>query len=106
MPYRLERFSSTLKQHLADILSSEIENPHLRAVSIYDVVVSPDLKKARIYVSSLTLTPDDLVQKLTQARGFIKKLLAERMYLKYMPELIFVFYDTLGKQNGHEKENS
>jgi len=106
MSYRVERFSSTLKQHLADILSTEIENPHLRTVSIYDVVVSPDLKKARIYVSSLKLAPDDLVQKLTQARGFIKKILADRMYLKYMPELIFVFYDTYGKQNGNEKENS
>ena len=90
MSHRAERFSSTLKHCLADILLNEVNNPHLKSVSIANVIVSGDLKKAKIFVYSADINPDDLILKLTGARGFIKKSLAKKMYLKYMPELYFL----------------
>ena len=97
MSHRIGRFSSTLKQNLADIIINDINNPHLKSISITEVIVSPDLKKARVYVSCATGDDpkgghdiNDLIRQLTRARGFIKRNLAQRMYLKYVPELFFI----------------
>lgn len=94
MSHRVERFSSTLRHSLTDILLNEVNNPHLKSVFITDVTVSPDLKKASVFVSATgadtTDQLDDLIRRLEQARGFIKKTLGRKMYLKYIPELIFV----------------
>lgn len=99
MSHRVERFSSTLKHCLADILLYEANNPHLKSVSIANVIVSRDLKKANIFVYSSNINPDDLIRELTGASGFIKKSLAKKMYLKYIPELYFL------KNESYEKEN-
>ena len=99
MAYRVEKFSSTLKQCLADILLNESNNPQFKSISISNVIVSPDLKKAKIFVCSSRPEPGDFLEKLTAARGFIKKNLAKKMYLKYMPELYFIQNDTDEKEN-------
>lgn len=94
MAHRKERFSSTLRQCLAEILLVEMNNPLFKAVVIVDVVVSDDLKKARVFVSSASVTGiaevDGVAAQLTKAKGFIKRSLAKRMVLKYVPDLVFI----------------
>lgn len=96
MSHRVERFSSTLKHVLADILLNEVNDPHLRSVSITEVIVSPDLRKARVFVADTTgafsdhENPSELLDRLEHAAGFIKKSLGQRMYLKYVPQLSFL----------------
>jgi ribosome-binding factor A len=107
MSHRKERFLSTLKQCLAEILIKEMNDPLLKSVFISDVILSPDLKKAKVFVSSSPIPVlgddidsdpesdlDQLVPRLTNAKGFIKRALAQRMYLKYIPELMFIKDDT------------
>jgi ribosome-binding factor A len=94
MSHRVERFSSTLKQCIADILMNEMNNPKLKNVVISDVIVSDDLKKARVFVSSTAGDVDGVLAGLEKARGFIKRSLGKRMYLKYVPELFFIKDET------------
>ena len=94
MPYRKQRFISTLKHSLGDILLNDIHNPELQFVSISEVSVSNDLKRARIYVSSPTQNMEDIIEQLNKAKGFIKKRLPEKMRLRYVPELDF--YEDVG----------
>jgi len=107
MSHRKERFTSTLRQCLADILLKDMNDPLLKFVFISDVIISPDLKTAKVFVSLAAVPefadendshpesdPDQLVPRLTKARGFIKRALAERMYLKYIPELMFIKDET------------
>lgn len=89
MTYRKQRFISTLKQSLGDILLNEIHNPELQFISISEVSISNDLKKARIYVSSPTQNIENIIEQLNKAKGFIKKRLPEKMSLRYVPELDF-----------------
>lgn len=89
MNYRKQRFISTLKHSLGDILLNEIHNPELQFISISEVSVSNDLKRARIYVSSPTQNIEDIIEQLNKAKGFIKKKLPEKMSLRYIPELDF-----------------
>ena len=70
---------------------NDINDPHLKTVTITAVHVSPDLKKARVFVvSSSGEKAEDIIEHLNHAKGFLKKILAQRMYLKYVPEIFFV----------------
>ncbi|MCK4835250.1 MAG: 30S ribosome-binding factor RbfA [Candidatus Aminicenantes bacterium] len=89
MPYRIQRFSSTLKHSLGEILLNELSNPEFRFISISEVSLSNDLKKARVFISSPNDNIDEILIQLKKAKGFIKKLLPEKMKLKYIPELEF-----------------
>jgi ribosome-binding factor A len=89
MPYRLEKFASTLKQALGEILLEESLNPDFKFVTIARIAVSGDLKKAEIFISSPLNALDDIAQQLQRSQGFIKRRLAKKMILRHMPELRF-----------------
>lgn len=89
MPFRIEKFSSTLKNSIAEIFLNKLNDPGLRILSISNIVVSKDLKLAKIFVSSIDIEHEELLKKLNKAKGFIKKELSRSMHLKYIPELQF-----------------
>lgn len=100
MSHRIERFSSTLMHSLAEILLNDVNNPYLKSAAITEVVISPDRKKARVFVKAAAAVaesesedPGELLRHLERAKGFIKKTLARRMYMKYVPELFFIIDD-------------
>jgi ribosome-binding factor A len=90
MSYRIERFASTLKHSLGDILLNELSNPEFHFISISDIVVTKDLRRAKIFVSTPQENRKDIIIKLNRAKGYIKKLLPKKMNLKYIPELDFL----------------
>lgn len=91
MPFRIEKFSSTLKNSLAEIFLNKLNDPGLKIISISNIIVSRDLKLAKILVSSIDVESEELLKKLNNAKGFIKKELSRSMHLKYTPELQFYF---------------
>jgi len=115
MPYRLEKFASTLKQALGEILMKDSLNPDFKFVTVSRISISSDLKKAEIFISSPLKALDDVLQQLQRSQGFIKRQLAKKMILRHMPELQFskdLAFDfdqkLAGLQNGkdHESTNS
>jgi len=93
MSYRLEKFASTMKQALGEILMKDSLNPDFKFVSIARITLSGDLKKAEIFISSPLRALADVLQQLRRSQGFIKRQLAKKMILRHMPELQF-FADT------------
>ena len=91
---RSERVSGLIQKVLSEILHKDIKDPRLKMATITGVEVSRDLRLARIYFT----TPDGdqkkdaAVKGFNSARGFIKRILANELDLKYMPDIKF-FYD-------------
>jgi ribosome-binding factor A len=113
MSYRLEKFASTMKQALGEILVEDSLNPDFKFVTISRISLSSDLKKADIFISSPLQALDDVLQQLHHSQGFIKRQLAKKMILRYMPELkfskdlAFAFDQKMvGLQNGKDHESS
>jgi ribosome-binding factor A len=113
MPYRLEKFASTLKQALGEILMKDSLNPDFKFVTIARIELSSDLKKADIFISSPLLALDDVLKQLQRSQGFIKRQLAKKMILRHMPELQFnkdLGFDfdqkLSGLQNKHDHEST
>ena len=91
---RSDRVSGLIQQVLSEILQKGIKDPRLKMTTITNVKMSRDLRVARIYfaTSGSEKSVEEVAQGFKSARGFMKKSLAGKLGLRYMPELEF-FYD-------------
>jgi len=92
-PFRL---AQNLKRELSYILEENIKDPRMGFVSIVGVMLSPDLRIAKVHYSVLG---DEKKRKSTRiflerSKPYIEHLLAGRLLIRYTPELIFI-YDPL-----------
>ncbi len=88
---RHDRVAEAIKQEVSTILHSELKDPRLGFVTITGVELSGDYRHAKITYSVLGKEEDykRTSQALESARGFIRKLITERINLKFSPEIIF-----------------
>lgn len=91
---RADRVGELIQQILAENLNKSIKDPRLAMATITGVKMSKDLKIAKIYfaVSGGKEKVDRALLGFKSAVGYIKRLIAGEMDLRYMPELKF-FYD-------------
>ena len=91
---RADRVAHLIQQIVAELLRRDISDPRLQAATITDVKVTRDLRVARVYFTAAggAAAAADMTRGFERASGFIKRSLAPRLGLRYMPELEF-FYD-------------
>ncbi len=94
-PYtRAERVGGLIQSALFDILLKSIKDPRLDPVTITGVKMTKDLKRARVYFAS-SENPKEAAEGFKKAHGFIKKALARELDLRYMPELQFLYDESI-----------
>lgn len=91
---RADRVSGLIQKTLSDLLNKSIHDPRLQRATITMVKMSADLKLARVYFAIFgdNTKSADASRGFESARGFIKRILAPKLGLRYMPDLEF-FYD-------------
>ena len=92
------RLREDLQRELAAIVEFESRDPIVRAAfpTVMDVQLSPDVRYARVFVAVGSATdPAELLRALEHDRGFYRSLLAERLDLRYTPELRFSIDETV-----------
>lgn len=94
--YRRGRINDEVQRELASILR-DVKDPRVSGafVSITAVDVTPDLKFAKIYYSSLMGDKKELAKGLRAASGFIRSQIAQRLNLRITPELTFILDDSV-----------
>lgn len=93
---RADRVSQLIQRELSEILRKETKDPRLKMATITGVKMSRDLKNAKIYFS-ITGTDrrrEEVLKGFQSAHGHIKRTLASRLELRYMPELRFYYDDS------------
>ncbi|MBN2097397.1 MAG: 30S ribosome-binding factor RbfA [Candidatus Omnitrophica bacterium] len=90
---RIERVSQEIKKEIGAMLHGEIKDPRIGFITITKVELSRDLHLAKVYFSFLGTDKQlrDTQVGLQRSRGFIRKLLGERIKIRYTPEIIFKF---------------
>ncbi len=83
------RVADAIRDEVAVLLLYTIQDPALRHVCITHVVVSKDLKQAKIYYSCAAEQTAPAKAGLARAKGFIRSHLAGRLQMRYVPELLF-----------------
>lgn len=88
---RSTQVADLIRTELSVILQRELNDPNLGFLTVPEVELSPDLKYARVFVSSLDKPGErqKALAALQKAKGRIRHLLAQRAGLRYTPELDF-----------------
>ncbi len=88
---RSKKIAGILKAEIGDILQTRIQDPLIGFVTIMDVVLSQDLRMAKIYFSVLgdENQKKNSLKGLERARSFIQNELGTRIRLRYLPVLRF-----------------
>jgi len=89
---RMARVNDLIRKEISDLLLREIRDPRLEGLlSITEVVTSPDLKHARVFVSVMGSEEKkaQVDEGLIAASGFLRRNLGQRLSLRYTPQLSF-----------------
>ena len=95
MSHRLEQVSSLLQQDVAALIRRDLEFAPGVIVGVARVVLGPDLKFARIYISVLPGSVSEKVLKQLQSnRITIQKQLVANLTMKFTPKISFSLDNT------------
>jgi ribosome-binding factor A len=88
---RRDKVAEAIREEASLILHDKLKDPRLGFVTITGVEVAPDLRNAKIFFSVLGNEEDytKTQEALDSALGYIRKLISERINLKFAPEIIF-----------------
>ena len=94
---RLNRVRSMMKDELSLLINREMKDPRVPMVTVTNVELTRDAKQATVFISIIavnkTYTDPDLIKQvleaLTEAKGFLKKSLGSIIQLRFIPDLIF-----------------
>jgi len=103
---RVDRIEEQLRIELSQILEREVQDPRVRLVTVTHVKVSPDLRHARVFVSSLGGNEERkrVLQGLKSAAGYARRSLGQRLHhLRRIPELTFDYDDALERETRIEQ---
>ena len=91
MSDRMRRVDEAMREVLSDALGRDLKDPRVGFVTVTDVKTSPDLRRARVYVSVLGEEPAQqaTLDGLRSAHGFLQARVAGELRLKRTPELTF-----------------
>ncbi len=95
MTHRVDRVASLVKEELSMIFLHKIQDPELGVITITNVKLSPDLRYAKVYISVYDkANRKALLDKVDDMKGMIRSELAQRITIRFVPELNFFIDDT------------
>ena len=89
---RPQRLALQIQEEMSSIISRNLKDPRIGLVTVTGVDLSPDLRYAKIFISSLEPEEKKLenIKILNHAAGWIRRELGQRIRMKFLPEISFV----------------
>lgn len=101
---KLERINSNLVEQISYIIAHDVKNPDINFVTITGAKVTSDLSLAKIYFTVLDQSKiKETLSALKDASGYIRHELRERIEIRQIPELEFVYDESIEYGNKIEK---
>jgi ribosome-binding factor A len=105
MNQRASRVGDQIQAELASLLTRDVHDPGIGFLTITSVKVSPDLQQARVYY---TIIGDDKAKResaraLNRATPFLRRQVGQRLRLKRVPELTFLYDESIEKGDRVER---
>lgn len=94
---RTRRVGELIQRELALLINSELSDPRIGLVTVTGVELTRDLKQAKVFVTELNSQTADapghsvLIEALTSASGYLKRLLSQKLDLRTTPKLQFIY---------------
>jgi ribosome-binding factor A len=97
MENRHKRLGELIKHEISDMILRGIKDPRIGFVSITSVELTGDLRQAKVFISVLGSETEkkSSLAGLRSATGFIRHELGHRLRLKYVPEIILEYDNSI-----------
>lgn len=95
MSIKIDRLNNMFVEEISKILHEEIKDKAVGFVTITDARITNDLSFAKIYITTLGENRDKTLTALNKASGLIRKLLCDRVKIRKMPEIHFVYDESI-----------
>jgi ribosome-binding factor A len=94
---RSARIGDEIQREISQLLRDEVKDPRVGKVTVTHVEVTPDLSHAKVLVTDLAGREHagDTVAALSRTAGFLRSELARRLSLYTVPQLAFVYDDSI-----------
>ncbi len=104
MSIKIDRLNNVILREISLILETEIKDNDIKFVTVTAVKTTSDLSFAKVYVTCLDDSKkENIIKALNNASGFIRKELANRIEVRHMPKLEFIFDESI--EYGKKIEN-
>jgi len=96
---RSEKVGSLIKEELSKLFQRNFSMNDFGLLTVTEVVMSPDLKVAKVYVSIFGEKEKKKINfaKLESQKAMIRSMLGHAVRLRFTPELIFYLDETLDR---------
>ena len=101
---RSDRVASQIQREMAELIRLNVKDRSLGLITVSDAEVTRDLSVATLYVSFLgaKLETSACLKQLDTYRSLLRQALGKQMRLRVLPEIRFIFDDSL--QRGHKMD--
>lgn len=89
----MRRVDEAVREVLSDAVTQDLKDPRIGFVTVTDVKTSPDLRRARVYVTVLGNQEerDAALAGLQSAHGVLQRRVGSELRMKRTPTLEFVY---------------
>lgn len=95
MSVKLDRLNTAFVEKISEIIHNDIKDTDINFVTITDARITNDLSYAKIYFTTLDNDKKKVALALNKASGFIRSELCNKVKIRKMPELNFVFDESI-----------
>jgi ribosome-binding factor A len=102
---RPDRVADQIRSEIASMLAREVHDPGIGFVTITRVQMTPDLQQARVFFTALgdEKTRRGSERALERAAPFLRRQIGSRLRLRRVPELTFLFDESIAGQDRIEQ---
>ena len=95
MNVKLDRLNTAFVESISEIIHNDIKDENINFVTITDARITNDLSYAKIYFTTMDDNKKKVASALNKASGFIRSELCNKVKIRKMPELNFVYDESI-----------
>jgi ribosome-binding factor A len=95
MSLKIDRLNNMFVEEISKIIHEEIKDKEVGFVTVTDARITNDLSFAKIYITTLNNDRDKVLKALNKASSFIRTMLCDKIKIRKMPEIHFVYDESI-----------
>ena len=95
MSIKIDRLNNSFIEKISEILHNDVKDKNVKMVTITDVKITNDLSFAKVYFTSLDDDKKKVIDSLNKVSGFVRSELCNRVKIRKMPEISFVYDESI-----------
>lgn len=95
MSVKIDRLNNAFVEKISEIIHDEVKDNDVKMVTITDARITNDLSFAKIYFTTLDDDRKKVLNALNKASGFIRSKLCEKIDIRKMPEITFMYDESI-----------